>query len=161
MERWIAAVVWSALGVAAFLLYYMTTLHVHLPESWQEFHRTAYVQGKDAIAEIGRLHKQPIDLSRGYRADYDGRCRQFTVWVAVKTNADEARTLLEEMTGRTGSGYAVLSPSALVRRGGLTAYRSAGMGQTDFHYVKGTAVYWVAITAPDPDDLVMHIILDF
>lgn len=131
---------------------------VDLPESWPPFSRTALVRGKEAIGEIDRLHGKSIKVHDGYRADYASPQEQFTLWVATVGSAAEARHMLDQMVDRIGPNNKMFSkPELVTRRGTAKMYRSEGMGQSHFYYAKGAAVYWVAVSSPDPVKLAFRI----
>lgn len=130
---------------------------VEVPESWQSFARTALVRGKEALGEIDRLHGKSIKVHDGYRADFAYGQEQFTLWVATVGSPAEARHMLDQMVERIGPSNKMFSRPELITRGEPKMYRSIGMGQSHFYYAKGAAVYWVAVTSPNPERLALLI----
>lgn len=162
-ELAVAAGVCAGLVVVALvaaIIFQVNMTRINLPDRWGDFRRTAYTSGQDALAGISALHCQTVDVQHAYRADYAGPGERFTVWVAVTAGSPQAYVLQSQITDHVGTVDRVFSAPELVRRGGLTAHRSTGMGLTHFYYVKAGAVYLVAVSAGNPDDLIMRIILD-
>lgn len=162
-------ILWAVGGafiiLAAAMVYRMVTPgpgqdSVNLPKNWRGFTRTELVEGPSALLEIDRLHNKSIRTLNGYRANYANAREQFIVWVSTTAGGADAQKLQDDMTRRIGSTNAMFSRPVPVTMGRLTAYRSMGMGQTHFYYVKGAAVYWIALTSPDPEALAARIIAE-
>lgn len=130
-----------------------------LPANWNGYARTDAAKGAAALAEIDRLHNKSIQIHDGYRATFvKSQQDQFTIWIAMTGSEAEARRLQDEMTVKIGGANQMFSQPRLVKIGAYEAYRSEGMGQTHFYYVKGSAVYWIALPPTDATGLATRIV---
>lgn len=136
-------------------------LNMSFPETWQEFSRAAAAEGADALKLMQKEHPKKIPIKKGARMEYSDGTNRFTVWVGGGTNEGHASQMLVDMSNRIGSQNKTFSEPKPVDVGGMTVYRTDGQDKVNYFYVKGALVYWIAISAADPEALLKRVIPEF
>ncbi|HYG60047.1 MAG TPA: hypothetical protein VD902_18430, partial [Symbiobacteriaceae bacterium] len=123
-----------------------------LPETWQEFSRTANTEGKDALALFQKEHEKKIRFKQGIRAEYTDGTTVFTMWVAPGSDEGNASQMVVEMSNKIGSTGKTFAASTMVDLGGgTTIFRTEGQDAVNYFFAKGRKVYWVAVKQGDAE----------
>ncbi|MDI3279884.1 MAG: hypothetical protein QJR13_00735, partial [Bacillota bacterium] len=100
-------------------------------------------EGREALAEISRLHGTQIEGERGWILTYsDGRGRA-VVWISEAKDEGVAREQVAEMLKKMEKSKTFTPPQPL----GIPTvemYQTSGLNQMHFFWAKGRRVYWVS-----------------
>jgi len=137
-------------------------LKLNLPDKWQEFTRSANLEGKPALDAFQKEHEKKISWKDGVKGDYtDGKVR-LSIWIAGAANDGHASQMVLDMTKAIGGTHKTFKQPGEVDLGGVKAYRTDGQGNVNYFYAKGRQVYWIAVGgAADPDALAKRVYPDF
>lgn len=122
-------------------------------------HRTRLLSGAKAIEAINRLHGMPINIVRGFVADYSGAGAKAAVWVSEAESASLAQHQVDVMIAKMKKNPH--SPFTRYRTLDVAHTRVIGfdgMGQVHYVFVKKAWVYWISAD-PAASESVLHYIL--
>jgi hypothetical protein len=116
------------------------------------------ITGDDAIGAINKLHGMPIDVVRGFIADYEGNNDKATVWVSEASSRELAKKQIEVMIHKMKNSRK--SPFSHYRsfdmKGlGITAFD--GMEQVHYVFVEDKWVYWISADSKHIDKIFQHV----
>lgn len=134
---------------------------ITLPEKWQTFSRTTFVEGETALAEFQRQHKDKIPFDNGARAEFTDGATQIAVWVVSAPSKANAQQMHEDMLRNIGKAHWAYSEPKPFPVGDATVHRTEGEGKVNFIYLKGRRVYWIAIKGGEPNELIQKLYTDF
>ncbi|GMR10695.1 MAG: hypothetical protein BMS9Abin28_1517 [Anaerolineae bacterium] len=159
--RRIASLALVGLGVvlilfsAAFFLYTNEIRNpddVALPANLAGYPLRAALYGKQAIADVSRLHGKEFPLSSGGVGMY-GERGEVTLW-ATGTPADFlASRMLEDMVEAIAQSDSPFVPRGELERDGRRILELDGMGQRHFYFQAGRLVIWLAADPALADDV--------
>ena len=136
-------------------------MDLSMPEKWQEFTRTSFTDGKDAMGLFQKEHDKKVRFNQGAKADYADGKATFTVWVAPGSDEGNANQMVVEMSNKVGTTGKTFTTSSMLDLNGVTIFRAEGQGAVNYFYAKGRKVYWVAVKGGDADALIKRIHPDF
>lgn len=120
-----------------------------LPEEAAGLLRVNFYSGEPAMRDIVRLHNSSFPMVEGLIAFYEGVSSEATVWVSVSPDEGEAAELMELMVTKMPDSP-VFNEKETFEAAGNTIYYVTGMGMDHFYWLDQTYVYWLAVTAPAP-----------
>lgn len=110
-------------------------------------------EGKEAMAQVDKLHGTGISLVNAYIGEYSNRGDdRVTVWVGEAANMDAAASLLQMMVDGIKRGGAGFSNLRQVTVAGRDVWQVDGPGGKHFFYGSGKPdrrVVWLTIQASD------------
>jgi hypothetical protein len=128
------------------------------PPQIGDLERVKLVEGEEAIRQINKLHGKPIDVVRGFIAEYQGDHSKATTWVSEAQTAemaeDQVVVMLEKMKSNPRSPF---SNYQAVERRGTHVIAFEGLGQTHYVFRKGNWVYWIDADSNQIDTVLEHI----
>ncbi|MBI2907395.1 MAG: hypothetical protein HYX92_07060 [Chloroflexi bacterium] len=144
-----------AAGLLAAILMSMrgsTSQTLAVPEIFAGMRLMKQVEGKEAVAQMNKLHGTDIGVISGYLADYAGDrpTQRMTVWSGKTRDDATAAELLRVMTGKIAAGNPVFTGLEKLTLEGKTVYTVKSGDGTHFYYQSRDAVVWLAITSRDP-----------
>lgn len=132
-----------------------------LPDRWQSFTRKTFVEGQAAMDEFQRNHKDKIRFDNGARAEYSDGTTDIAVWVVSAPSKANAQQMYEDMLRNIGKAHWAYSEPKPFAIGEAKAHQTEGEGKSNYLYLKGRRVYWVAIRGGEPDALIRQLYPDF
>ncbi len=113
-----------------------------LPKSLGGIPLKDYSSGEEALAEISRLHPNELPLADGYVGRYSDETRSATLWIAKSA---DPRELLQQMLKAIRGKQTPFSAPREVEGLEREVYRSEGMGQAHYIWVKENFLIWMAL----------------
>jgi hypothetical protein len=101
-------------------------------------------QGREARAEIERLHGKSIPITDGYVAHYGTQPPVAMLYVSQARGEEVARRQVEQMTSRIRASNGPFHHLRESTRFGMTVYSTLGQGQVHYYFQRGATVVWVA-----------------
>ncbi len=125
------------------------------PSYLREMELIGEVTGKEALAEINKLHGKDIDVVDGYMAEYGHNRNRAMVWVARASNQEAASSLLKGMVERIegGTGKQPFRNLRSVSVGGKQVFAVDGPGGDNFFYASDNKVVWLALQLQGGDSI--------
>ena len=119
-------------------------------------------RGKEAVAQINKLHGTDVGIDDGYIASYVGGGNQVMLWVARTASPNEAKRLIDLMNEKSkassSSASAVFTDLQDLQKEGKTIYTVVGQGQKHYYYQTSAKVIWLAVSGPDPQDVLPRVL---
>jgi hypothetical protein len=120
--------------------------------------RTVYEKtGKQADAEIYRLHGRKIGFESSYIAEYACGDTSAVLWVSFSETKNKAEDLFREMdekmpSSKTFTGYRKF------RQNGETVSYVSGMGMDNYYFLRKKGNYWLAAQGKGSADVLEKLI---
>jgi predicted negative regulator of RcsB-dependent stress response len=108
-----------------------------------------YSKGKEALAEINRLHGEELSITNGYVGSYSDGTKSVTLWIAESEDPDG---LFRQMLNKIKGGDTLFSAPQGVEGLGREVYLSEGMGQAHYIWVEGGLLIWMALEGFSADE---------
>jgi hypothetical protein len=125
------------------------TMSPRFPEELGGMHQVDYVEGEAAKAEIRQLHQGKVTVKEGYIVIYSDNTYAAKIWISESSYADEAGTLVDNMTQSMQSNPTVFSAPQGQTVAGKTVYYTVGQGMKNYYFQNDTWVIWIGTTLPD------------
>jgi len=116
---------------------------VPLPPSIATLPLTAVSEGRQALNEFERLHRQEFPLVGGAVGTY-GVNQEAKIWVAESPLSLLARKMVIDMETKIAQGNSPFIPSGEFEDGGHVVYQLDGMGQRHFYFQADKLIIWLA-----------------
>ena len=132
--------------------------NVTLPAMLAGLPLSEQVTGREALAEIERLHGKGFALTDGTVARYGGGTA--TLWVSSTWMPFLAARQVEAMTDRIAEGRSPFSPTGTREVEGTTVYALAGMGQVHYYCQLNKRVVWLSVSPQFAEQSLEELIRD-
>lgn len=130
---------------------------IELPESLGAFKQTGVQLGKEAMNDFQRQHQKKIPIRQGARGEYSDGTNKLELWAGSGTSEAHAKQMISDMTKTIGKANLIFTEPKLMAVPGGEVHKTIGQERANYYFVKANNVYWVAITAPDPDAVIREI----
>ncbi len=116
---------------------------VPLPPSLAALPLTGVSEGRQALEEFKRLHRQEFPLVGGAVGTY-GVNQEAKIWVAESPLGLLARKMVVDMEAKIAQGNSPFIPSGEFEERGRVVYQVDGMGQRHFYFQADKLIVWLA-----------------
>ncbi|MFQ6117402.1 MAG: tetratricopeptide repeat protein [Candidatus Bipolaricaulia bacterium] len=120
-----------------------------LPQSLGGLPLQSYSEGKEALAEINKLHNSELPITAGYVGSYSDGTRSVKLWIA---ESDDPGGLLQQMLESIREGKTPFSAPEEVAGLETQVYSAEGMSQTHYIWVEGNLLIWMALEGFTADE---------
>jgi len=100
--------------------------------------------GRDAVAEIVRMHDDAFPITSGAAGSYGGN-GEAKLWVAGTESVMSASRLVSAMRDAISVGDSPFQPIDEISLKGRKIYVLTGMGQRHYYFQAGSWVVWLAV----------------
>ena len=122
------------------------------------FELVKLITGDDAIKAINQLHAKPINLLRGFIAQYKGIHDEATIWVSEASSQELAQrqiaVMIEKMKNSARSPF---SHYRTFDSNGIKVIAFDGMGQVHYVFKRNAWVYWITADAKCVEKILRHV----
>jgi hypothetical protein len=117
-----------------------------------------WVTGDDAIKAINKLHGMPIDVVRGFIADYQSVSGKATIWVSEALSQEFAKKQIAAMIHKMKSNRrSPFSHYRTLDMKGFSVIAFDGMGQVHYVFRDNKWVYWISVDTIQVDKILQHV----
>jgi len=117
---------------------------VPLPSQVANQRITIKSEGRQAIAEFKRLHRQEFPLVAGAVGTY-GLNNEAKLWAAEALFDFMAGKMVTDMRDKIAGGNTPFIPTGERQQAERTIYELDGMGQKHFYFQSGKLIIWLAV----------------
>ncbi|NOX62341.1 MAG: hypothetical protein GXP42_10430 [Chloroflexi bacterium] len=140
------------LTVSLGLLWFTETIAepeaVDLPETIAGLPLVQSSYGREAVAEVARLHDKQFPLSSGAFGMYRDQNAMVMLWVTGAPMQFMAARMLSDMERSIAEGESPFTPIGVREISGRKIYELTGTGQRHFYFRSGSLLIWVAADEP-------------
>lgn len=116
------------------------------------------ITGDDAIKAINQLHGRPINVLKGFIAQYKGVHDKATIWVSEASSQELAQRQIAVMIQKMkNSGRSPFSHYRTLDINGINVIAFDGMGQVHYVFRDNAWAYWITADAKRMDKLLRHV----
>ncbi len=101
-------------------------------------------QGREATAEINRLHGKEIEMKNGYVVHYESERTRTMLYISEFDSEDQAREQIEQMKKKIEKGSKGFGHFRELEVEERTLYLVLGFGQIHYFYLDSNRVIWIA-----------------
>ncbi|GAV25859.1 hypothetical protein ciss_17920 [Carboxydothermus islandicus] len=154
----VLGIFWGIILGAFFGVNYFEKKEVELnlaPETFAEMYRVEDIKGNAAIAAVNDLHGKLIDIKAAEVITYKNYQQEARIWISEANSVQEAAYLCELMDRKIKAaiGKSPFSYPETLEIGGLTIYKTYGMGRVHYYYQSKDKVFWLELPAELHQDL--------
>ena len=119
-----------------------------LPETVAGLPLSRASYGKEAVAEVARLHGKSFPLSSGAEAMYGRPGEMAMLWVTGTPGQPLAARMISEMETAIEESEAPFIPLGVREINDRNVYELTGMGQQHFYFRSKALIIWLAADEP-------------
>lgn len=117
-----------------------------------------WVEGDDAIKAINKLHGMPVDIVKGFIADYQSTGGKVTIWVSEALSRELAKkqmaTMIHKMKSSTRSPF---GHYRTLHKKDFSVISFDGMGQVHYVFKDNKWVYWISADKMQIEKILQHV----
>ena len=122
------------------------------------FELVKLITGDDAIKAINQLHGRPINVLRGFIAQYKGTHDKATIWVSEASSQALAQKQISVMIEKMkNSARSPFSHYRTFQINGIRVIAFDGMGQVHYVFRDKAWAYWITGDAKRVDKIFRHV----
>ena len=116
------------------------------------------VTGADAMKAINKLHGMPINVVRGFVANYKGTHDKATVWVSEASSQKLAKQQITLMFHKMKNNRRLpFSDYRTLNTNGVRVIAFDGMGQVHYVFRDSKWLYWISADRERIDSILKHL----